>query len=381
MSANSVRLFILNLTIVAIFNISRVKAQTFRTICRLPSAVEETSGIEITSSDLIWTFNDSGGEPELYLCDTLGNLIKTIYITNARNRDWEDITQDDEGNLYIGDFGNNENNYTGLTIYKIADPTLADSLEAEIISFSYPDQYFYPPSDDSLYFDCESVMWKDHYLYLCTKNRTSPYDGLANLYRIPDTMGTYLATKIGSFNTGGTIRENHWITAGDISDDGKRMCLVSSDKLWLFYNYMEDNFFSGEIKQFNLGHLSQKEAVAFRSSNQLYITDEEGPLNTGRNLYLFAFDSLVSSTLIGTEQSTYSITPNPFIKNIEITSPVPIYRLILTDIQGSLLKEMDLQGQKNINLNVGTEDYGITILQLFDRNNRLRFATKLIKLE
>lgn len=362
------------------FNGGGIIAQELRTICRLPPIVEETSGIEITSDHLIWTFNDSGGKPELYLCDTLGNLLKTVHIRNARNRDWEDITQDDEGNLYIGDFGNNENDFMDLTIYKVGDPSLADSVEAQIIQFSYQDQYSFPPAQDSLYFDCESLMWRDHYLYLCTKNRTNPYDGVANLYRIPDTAGTFLATKIGSFNTGGTTRENHWITAGDISNDGSEMCLLSSDKLWIFYNYQDDKFFSGEIQQFDLKHLTQKESVVFLSGHQLYITDEEGPLNSGRNLYSYTLDSLISSTSSGSQQSAYTVTPNPFIKNINIRSSVPIYRLVLVDIQGHLLKELEFRGQRNIDLNMGAENNGITILQLYDVNNRLRFSTKLLKL-
>ncbi|MCB0689059.1 MAG: hypothetical protein KDC53_21120 [Saprospiraceae bacterium] len=278
-----------------LFKVNDVKGQTLRTVCRLPAIVEETSGIEYVSDDIFWTFNDSGGEPELYLCDTLGNLLKTVYIQNAWNRDWEDITQDVSGNLYIGNVGNNENKETDLTIFKIANPIDSDSAIAEIITFRYEDQHSFPPGLDSLYFDCESLMWWDHHLYLCTKNRTDPFDGLTLLYCLPDTAGTFIAEKIGVFDTGGSPKENHWITAGDISDDGRQMCLLSSDKIWLFYNYEDDHFFSGEVRQINLGHLSQKEAICFLSDKQLLITDEEGPFNSGRNLYLYSIDSQIIS--------------------------------------------------------------------------------------
>jgi sugar lactone lactonase YvrE len=30
-------------------------------------------------------------------------------VENAENNDWEDITKDIHGNIYVGDFGNNDN--------------------------------------------------------------------------------------------------------------------------------------------------------------------------------------------------------------------------------------------------------------------------------
>jgi hypothetical protein len=62
-------------------------------------------------------------DDEIYEIDTLGNLIRTININSANNSDWEDITQDDLNNFYIGDFGNNNNDRTNLRIYKIPSPT------------------------------------------------------------------------------------------------------------------------------------------------------------------------------------------------------------------------------------------------------------------
>lgn len=122
-------------------------AQVFETVTSLPEVVSESSGIELSGPDRIWTFNDSSGDPVLYLCDTLGNLIKTLEILNAWNRDWEDITQDDQGNFYIGNIGNNSNDNTDLTIFKIPNPDTVQgsSVTAEVISFSYEDQWSFPP--------------------------------------------------------------------------------------------------------------------------------------------------------------------------------------------------------------------------------------------
>ena len=72
----------------------------------LPASLNEVSGIETsTKSDLIWMLNDSGNAPELYGLDPRGTTVKVLKI-EAKNKDWEDLTADPSGNLYIGDLGN-----------------------------------------------------------------------------------------------------------------------------------------------------------------------------------------------------------------------------------------------------------------------------------
>jgi hypothetical protein len=82
----------------------------------LPTTVMETSGL-LAYRDLLWTFNDSGGQPELYgySIEDLA-ITKTVVINNGSNTDWEEITQDST-HVYIGDFGNNYGNRPNLTIY------------------------------------------------------------------------------------------------------------------------------------------------------------------------------------------------------------------------------------------------------------------------
>lgn len=260
--------------------------QTLRTITKLPSQVEETSGIELSGSNKIWTFNDSGGANELYLCDTLGNLIRTVSIQGSWNRDWEDLAQDDQGNFYIGNIGNNHNNTTDLTIFKIPNPDLVqgNSVAAELITFTYEDQSAFPPVESQKNFDCESLFWANGNLYLCSKNRTVPFDGMTYLYRLPDEAGNHVAEKIGAFDTDGYDTFDYWITAADISPDGSKMCILSSDKMWVFYDFIGDNFFSGKNLRINFPSSTQKEAIVFVDNETVYITDEDWGTE-GRNLY------------------------------------------------------------------------------------------------
>ena len=42
--------------------------------------------------------------------------------TNALNIDWEDLTSDSIGNIYIGDFGDNKKERKTYVIYKVNKP-------------------------------------------------------------------------------------------------------------------------------------------------------------------------------------------------------------------------------------------------------------------
>lgn len=298
-------------------------AQTFDTLALLPPVVNESSGLEVDSANSIWTHNDSDGPAELYHCDTLGNLLETITIEGAWNRDWEDITQDDQGHFYIGNIGNNNNTNTDLTIFKIPNPATADdgSVTAQVISFAYEDQFSFPPPEDSLYFDCEALFWWGGNLYFSTKNRTVPFDGKTHLYRIPDSPGNYTAEKIGTFDTGGDNMFLYWITAADVSPSGEKLVLLSSDKLWLFYGYQADDFFSGDHLQIDLPHSTQKEAICFVDENTLYISDEEWTNDIGRQLYRLDITGLPSNTQeLPPAATLFQVNPNPTSGNVQIKS-------------------------------------------------------------
>lgn len=260
---------------------------TLRELASLPNVLPESSGIELNDRNTIWSHNDGGNPPALYELDTLGNLLRTITILNTSNDDWEDITQDDEGNIYIGGFGNNSNTRQNLKIYKIPNPATfsGDSIQPDLIYFSYPDQTAFPPPASELHFDMEAMIWLNDSLYLFSKNRTDPFDGFTKIYRLPDKPGTYIAAKGDSFYTGPGPAISYWITAADISPDDKKLVLLSHDKLWLFSCFEGAGFFDGDVQQLALGSFTQKEAVCFINEDELYITDEELVQGFGGKLY------------------------------------------------------------------------------------------------
>jgi hypothetical protein len=153
------------------------------TVYSLPKKLKEVSGITyLSESNLLWTLEDSGNANEIYgLNFENGKIEKTITIENTENIDWEDITKDKDGNLYIGDFGNNDNERTDLSIYKIDKKALntENAIPAYKVSFAYPEQKDFPPKKTEMFYDVEGFFEFKNNFYLFTKNRSKGFDGTA----------------------------------------------------------------------------------------------------------------------------------------------------------------------------------------------------------
>ncbi|MFB9110871.1 hypothetical protein [Flavobacterium gyeonganense] len=259
-----------------------------KTLYSLPKKLKEVSGITyFPESDLIYTLEDSGNKNEIYAINSEGKLEKTIAITNAKNVDWEDITKDTAGNIYIGDFGNNDNDRQDLCIYKVPKEELnkENAVSQYKVSFSYPEQTEFPPKKKELFYDVEGFFEYQNYFYLFTKNRSKGFDGTAFIYKILNAPGTQKAFKIGEFKTCNNY--NHCVlTSATISPDGKKIALLSHDKIVLFKDFNGDSFNKGIQSEIPLNHFSQKEAIVFKNNNTLLIADEKTN-KIGGNVYEF----------------------------------------------------------------------------------------------
>lgn len=262
-------------------------SQNIEIVTDLPAEIKEASACETSiKSDLVWTIEDQKNAPILFGFNKQGDLIKKIAITNAENNDWEDLTSDSEGNIYIGDFGNNDNDRENLAIYKVNSSNLSTDQTAveSVVEFYYPEQKDFPPKKKELVYDSEAFFYYNNAFYLFTKNRSSKFDGTTALYRVNNIPGTkQAAEKIADFVTCDNFN-GCAITGADISPDGKKVVLLGSDKLWLFTDFTDDKFFSGKSKLIELGHHSQKEGICFEDNNTLLITDESVK-KQGSNLY------------------------------------------------------------------------------------------------
>ncbi|RYG32539.1 MAG: hypothetical protein EOO01_34145, partial [Chitinophagaceae bacterium] len=70
----------------------------------IDSKIPEASGLVLWNG-LFWTHNDSGRQAALFAVDTTtGAIKKTFTFSGVVNRDWEELTQDDDY-FYLGDIG------------------------------------------------------------------------------------------------------------------------------------------------------------------------------------------------------------------------------------------------------------------------------------
>lgn len=239
----------------------------------IPSSLKETSAIEkINGSNVLWVIQDSGNTNHLFALNQRGKIVKDITIKNAENIDWEDLTSDSEGHIYIGDFGNNSEKRTDFTIYKIPNPANGTtSIKAIIINFSLPNGM------DSV--DFESFFLHDGFFYVFSKDHKT-----CELIKIPNKAGSHVASYISEVKLKG---KNTKVTSADISDDGKTVVLLNHDKLWKLTDYSNDDFFSGTLKAFEFEHDSQKEGITLITDNKVLITDE---LEKHRGGYIYRFN-------------------------------------------------------------------------------------------
>ncbi len=280
----------------------------------LPSILTESSGIEISNRNSIWSHNDGGGNCELYNFDSTGTMLRTLKILNSTNIDWEDLAKDAAGNFYIGDFGNNNNTRQDLKIYVIPNPEniIGDSIIPQVINYSYSDQYAFPPPNSIKNFDMEAMLAYGDSLYLFSKDWSSPYSGYTKLYKLPLIAGTYVAELIDSFYTGPGSPIVSSVTSADISSDNSKIILLGYNKCWLFSNFIGNDFFSGTHQLFNLPTMTQKEAICFISDHEFYVTDESAS-GTGQQLYYLNIQQMQSAIIEeDNNEIQINIFPNPF---------------------------------------------------------------------
>ncbi|MBL0016589.1 MAG: T9SS type A sorting domain-containing protein [Bacteroidetes bacterium] len=285
----------LTLTIACSHSLAHAQALPRRMVAVMPNALTETSGLIFTGPNRLWSHNDGGNPNEIHQIDTNGTVLRTLTLSGVSNNDWEDLTQNDAGEVFVGDFGNNANNRTGLVIYKIPNPDsiAGNSVVPGRIDFSYPDQFDFPPADSLLNFDMEAFVAYGDSLYLFSKNRTNPFDGYTKMYRLPQDTGTYVAELIDSIYLGPGPMLNYWVSGAALSPGKDHLVLLSYPRCWIFSCFQGADFFGGSNVMRTYA-FTQIEAAAWKDSTHLYMTDELLNGVLGGNLYEADMTTLVT---------------------------------------------------------------------------------------
>lgn len=145
----------------------------------------EASGLAASrrAPDLLWTHNDSGGEPVLYAVGTDGKFRGSLRLRGARNEDWEDVasfTLDGTAWLLVGDVGDNGARRPYVELHLVAEPPPADLRPDRelIVTPAWTRRVRFPDGPR----DCESVAVDpaERAIYLLSKRDNPP-----RLYRLP----------------------------------------------------------------------------------------------------------------------------------------------------------------------------------------------------
>lgn len=187
---------------------------------KAPEMIDEASGLaaSITNKGAMWTHNDSGHQPRLFLISETAELQAIVTLEGVENRDWEDIVvgpgpEENKSCIYISEIGDNNGRHTTKYIYRVEEPVLDTSGEEPVllsiseftkISIEYPDG---KRDAETIFIDHNT---KD--LYIVSKREAS-----VNVYvlQFPESTGKVnVLKKLGSLPF-------HNVVAGDISIDNE----------------------------------------------------------------------------------------------------------------------------------------------------------------
>lgn len=273
----------------------------------LPKVLNEISGLEKLNDSVLIAINDSGNSPDIFFINLKGKVLKKCRVINALNNDWEDLTMDDKGNLYIADVGNNMNDRKDLCILKLNAEVAfhLDSIYVKKIYFSYVDQVQFPPKATANKFNCEAIYWKDDSLHLITKNESKkPKDPKKNNhpnwnrmpedYVLSDKPGTYIASQntqripyLNKVNNKGIL---DLITAIDYYNGMIAVLTYSKIRTILLGDNNSNTTQSTGLGTKNFKKLAQREALVIFSEKRIYIATEKHPLLGGPFLYKKTFE-------------------------------------------------------------------------------------------
>lgn len=261
--------------------------EDLKTEFSLPKKLKEVSGIALSQDQkIIWAIEDAGNKNVVYGLNRQGELVNDVLVENSENNDWEDITKDTAGNIYIGDFGNNENDRQNLSILKLdlKSDSQRSTKVIQTTKFHYEGQTEFPPKKSNLLYDCEAFVEKDGSFYLFTKNRSKGFDGTFLVFQIPNKEGDFEAKLIGKLKLEGGYSDAA-ITSAAINSKNE-IVLLTHKNIHVLSGFTANDFNSAKIQKMPLNHNSQKEAVVFVDDKTLLIADEKDK-KEGGNVYRF----------------------------------------------------------------------------------------------
>lgn len=253
-------------------------------------ALAETSGLAASRRNpgVWWVHNDSGDSARFFALSGEAQPLATIEVDGATATDWEDIavgppsTSDGSDpatssaqTLYLADIGDNGRSRSGITVYRLAEPTIDKTtpgatrhVTADALTFTYPDG---PHDAEALMVDPRTGD-----LVIVTKDWT--LTGHSQIFRAPAGMAAGSTTVLEQVATldllVGTL-----VTGADVSPDGSVVALRSYTAISLYPRPADQPLWSALRQAPCTGPPpieKQGEAIAFTADGSAYATLSEG---------------------------------------------------------------------------------------------------------
>ncbi len=239
----------------------------------------EASGLAVSrrSPGVLWTHNDSEDAPHLYTFTLQGAPLGVYTLQGAEVRDWEDMAlgpgpKPDQDYLYVGDIGDNNEEYASVTVYRAPEPPVdprtpgvsASLGGVEALVYTYPGGT--PHNTETLLIDPRGGD-----LYIVTKagdGRSLVFRGAAPLQSGVLEEVTEIAFGAGGLTTGGSVSAaGDWVVVRTYFA-ARMWHRGTGTPLW--------QAFAGPACLVPLMMEMQGEAIGFAGSGIGYFTTSEG---------------------------------------------------------------------------------------------------------
>jgi hypothetical protein len=262
--------------------------------------IQEASGLAASriNPDTLWIINDSGNLPILYAISFSGQLIQSCIISEASNRDWEDLavfSRDGQSYLLIADVGDNRARRRECSLLIVREPALAETADQSSATLPIEQRIHFQYADGPR--DCEAVAVDiQNKRILLVSKRTEPPE----LYTLPlpdrNSQDALTAQKVAAIPTIPplTKRDLAWKygqyiaqpTAMDCSPDGRRLTVLTYKHAYGYSREADQTWQQAlnraperiELPHPDTGLLQQREALACDPhTGDLFVTSEGLP--------------------------------------------------------------------------------------------------------
>ncbi|MFF5448158.1 WD40 repeat domain-containing protein [Streptomyces sp. NPDC012888] len=225
--------------------------------------ITESSGLAASRAHpgVYWTHNDSDDGPYVYGVDSAtGRTVARVTMTGVgRPRDVEAISLGPDGQLYVGDIGDNrDGTWKHVWIYRFPEPERLGDVTVEATQFTV--RYADGPRD------AEALMVhpKTGRVYIASKHKET-----GGLYEGPERLSA------AGPNTFRRIAGVPWVTDGAFSPDGTALTLRGY--LWARTFPWRDGRPQGEGERLDAPFQGQAESAAYSADGSVLMFGAEGP--------------------------------------------------------------------------------------------------------